>query len=78
MYVQYMGRQQTGREMARIREHEVVYKLATQYFSTVAPRGGRCEMQARLFEAETEFPPYSFLGDAQLLDHARLADCLRQ
>jgi hypothetical protein len=35
-------------------------------------------MQTRLFEAEIEFPPYPFLGDAQLFDVVRMVECLRQ
>jgi hypothetical protein len=54
-------------------------QLTTQYFSTVAVRSPKCEMQARLFEAEIEFPPYSFLKGkgAKLFDHARMVECLR-
>jgi hypothetical protein len=45
----------------------IYLKLATEYFSTVAPRSARCEMKNRLFGAEIEFPPFSFLGNAQLM-----------
>ena len=45
--------------------------------SVVAPRSMKCEMQHRLFEAETEFPPFSFFGEAQLYDFAELIECYR-
>jgi hypothetical protein len=61
-----------------IRQMAIYHKLAADYFSTIAKRSRQCEMQTRLFEAEIEFPPYSFLGNAQLFDYARMNECLRQ
>ena len=56
------------------------YKIFTEYTAQVAPRSKRCQLEARLFEAELEFPPYKFLeGEGMnLYDHGRMAACLRK
>jgi hypothetical protein len=56
----------------------IYLKLTNEYSSTIANRSARCEMKTRLFKAEIEFPPYPFMGDAQLFDHGRMIECLRQ
>lgn len=60
------------------RDLAVYFRLATQYFSTVAKRSMQCEMQSRLFEEEIDFPPYPFFEGARLFDHARMTECLRK
>ena len=59
------------------RQIAVNLKLSFDYFSSIARRSQECEMRARLFEAEIEFPPYDFLEGAQLFDFRLLNDCLR-
>jgi hypothetical protein len=57
----------------------ILYRLITQHGPLVADRSARCEMQSRLFDAEIEFPPFSFLkGATKLYDLARMFECLRK
>jgi hypothetical protein len=57
-------------------KHKITnFKITTQYTATVAPHSMKCEMQARLFAAEIEFPPFEFLKDASLYDYEKMNDC---
>jgi hypothetical protein len=60
------------------RDIVIFYRLVTQHSPAVASRSARCEMQSRLFDAEIEFPPISFLKDAKLYDLPRMIECLRK
>jgi hypothetical protein len=56
----------------------ILYRLATDYSALLSGSNLQCDMQARLFEAEIEFPPFSFWKDSKLYDATRMIACLRK
>lgn len=60
------------------REMLVLFNLISSYSSLIAKRSLRCEMETRLFKAEIDFPPFSYMGEAHLFDHERMVECLRR
>jgi hypothetical protein len=79
-YLEHAPSVEKGDECIQERvKHFLVYNnLTRDYFSSVAGRTKQCEMQSRLFEAEIEFPPYSFLKGAHLFDFQHMNECLRR
>jgi hypothetical protein len=60
----------------------IAYKIGTQYNDLLRGRAGlQCELRARLFNAEIEFPPFDFLkqsnGQDALYDYTILNDCFK-
>jgi len=54
------------------------YKIWDDYVKSVEPMAAtQCEMRARLFDAELEFPPFDFLkGELALFDFEKLNACV--
>ena len=61
-----------------MKEMQKYNTITTDYASVVLRRTAKCELKARMFEAEIEFPPFEFLktSGTGLMDFKVMNACL--